>query len=116
MNINDESVKITITMKDKDNLIANATVSVKTEIYGWITIKNFCIWKSPILNDRIQEQINITPPSFRGVGKFHPLIFVEDEKLWHALESRIYDAFHLERSKKSMDGNNEGVDPEDIPF
>lgn len=116
MNINDEDLIITITIKDKPKLIANVTVAIKTEVYGWVTIKNFCIWKSDLMNNRLQEYINITPPSYNSIGKYHSHVFFEDEKAWHRLEARIYDAYFLKRSEESTAKLDGRIDPDEIPI
>lgn len=115
MNIKDEDTVITVTLKNQPKLIAHVTVAIKTETYGWVTIKKFCIWKSEIMNSRLQEHINITTPTYPAFGKFHHLVFIEDEKAWYKLEARIYDAYHLKRSEESnvkLDGR---IDPDEIP-
>ena len=41
-----ENVKIHIDIKNKENLLANATISIDTAEFGQITIKNFqMVWR-----------------------------------------------------------------------
>lgn len=108
----DEDVKITIFLKDKPRLLANATIAIKTDLFGWLTIKGFCIWKSDQMNERLQEYINITPPSNNVFGKYRPQVFIEDHRKWEEIEGRIYDAYHI----KSVSQPEEKVDMKDIPF
>src|SRR3989338_3273357 len=100
MEINDENVKIKITFPKKiTKLLANATVSLNTVEYGFITIKGFQIWPSPNMNTRLQEQINITPPSRQIYGKYMTFVYIENPESWQRLEERIYDAYHLAKTK-----------------
>lgn len=86
-----EDTKITIIIKNKGRLIANANVSIETVLYGFVTIKGFQIWISNRLNGRLQEYINISPPSILIYGKYSRQVFFEDEKKWEQLEEAIYN-------------------------
>lgn len=119
MEIKDENVEISIFFPEKQSsLLANATVSLRTIEYGFVTIKGFCIWISSRLNDRLQEKINITPPSKQIRGRYRPIVFVEEPiDNWYCLEARIYDAYHKAKIKiKYKQKQNEDVNPNDIPF
>ncbi|MFA7300786.1 MAG: hypothetical protein WC069_00545 [Candidatus Shapirobacteria bacterium] len=84
---------IKIKIKNKGNLLANANVEMHTSEYGMIIIKDFAIWKSAYLNERLGEHINIEPPTlFKGV-RYFPKVYFEDSMCWEALESQIYDAY-----------------------
>jgi len=98
MEISDEHIKISIFLKFKKRLLANATVSIETIPYGFITIKDFQIWESKNLNNRLQEFINIKPPARKVFGRWIDRVFVEDESKWHELETRIYDAYCVARN------------------
>lgn len=114
MEIEDENVKIKIVFPKKQmRLLANANISLNTIEYGFITIKGFQIWPSSQMNTRLQEEINITPPSRMLFGRYYPFVWIEDEKQWHELEGRIYDAYHKAKNKQV---DSEKVNPEDIPF
>ncbi|GEM_PF-3541437 len=102
-------IKIKIIIKDKPNLLANATVSLNTITFGFVTIKNFAIWKSKHFNDRLQEAINITPPATRGF-KYTPIVFFETRDKWFDLERQIYDAFSVSRSGKEEEIDIDEVD------
>jgi len=104
-------IKITITSKNKGNLLANATVSIFTLPFGFITIKNFQIWVSQHLNDRLQERINIIPPSVHAYGRYIPIVFLEDKKLWEELERLIYSEYSSKIKKA-----NENVDVDSLPI
>ena len=100
MEISDGNVKIRIFIKNKNNLLANAIVSLETVYFGWITLKDFQIWRSQNLNSRLQEYINIKPLQRNVYGKCLDRVFFEDNEKWYELEAKIYDAYFLARSKE----------------
>lgn len=105
-----DDIKIKIIIKDKPNLLANANISLNTIAFGFVTIKNFAIWKSKHFNDRLQEAINITPPATRGF-KYTPIVFFETPDKWFDLELQIYQAFVASRtSSKYEDIDLDAVD------
>src|SRR3989344_8904358 len=94
-----EDVKITIILKKgSPKLLANATISIETVYFGFITIKGFQIWNSRIFNERLQEAINIVPPTIMPYGHPYTFVFFEKEQKWFDLETRIYEAFVKERN------------------
>lgn len=113
LTINEDNLKIHIIFKDEGRLLANVHISIKTHEYGFITLKSFRIWKSDRMNERLQEQLNITPPSQKVYSKYIPLIFIEKIEDWSALEKRIYDAFCLARQQRHRN-ISEDVNPDDI--
>ncbi|KKQ89242.1 MAG: hypothetical protein UT12_C0019G0011 [Candidatus Curtissbacteria bacterium GW2011_GWC2_38_9] len=104
MIVADDDVKITVYLKDKNNLLANATVSIPTIEFGYVTIKDFLIWKSNNLNERLQEYINITPPTKQFYGRYHPGVFFEKKDCWYKLEEKIYDAYIKVKNKYHSNG------------
>jgi len=102
-------IKITIKIKDKPNLLANATVSFSTTVFGFVTIKNFAIWKSKYFNQRLNDQVNIEPPAQISYGKAYRLIFFETRDCWYELEQQIYEAYCSARTSPA-----EEIDPDDI--
>ncbi|HWA52328.1 MAG TPA: hypothetical protein VG895_04730 [Patescibacteria group bacterium] len=115
MSYQDEDVKITILWKDKGNLIANANISIETVSFGFITIKGFQIWKSEVQNSRLQESINITPPSKPMYGHYFKIVFLENEKSWFELERRLYGKF-LEKRIKIQENEKIDLDEVDADF
>lgn len=111
-----QDVKIKVYIKDKGNLIANANISVNTILFGFITIKGFQIWKSPHFNERLQEAINIQPPSKLVFGKYIIQVYFENRDKWFELEQMIYDAFNSERRKNSSIHESEDVNTDEIPL
>lgn len=113
--INEENIKIVIFLKDKPKLLANATITVQSMEYGQVSIKNWQIWKSDNMNERLQEKINVQPPSINMYGKYHPVIFFQDKDQFFQIESRIYDAFCKARTtREDHKPNNENVDPNEL--
>src|SRR3989344_8502223 len=108
-------VKIKVFIKDKGNLIANANVSINTVLFSFVTIKGFQIWKSDRFNERLQEQVNITPPTKQTYGRYTPQVFFEDKNKWFELEQMVYDAFNTERQKGNSKSASEEVNVDDIP-
>ena len=92
-------INIKIILKDKPNLLANANVSINTIELGFVTIKNFVIWRSTYFNERLQEAINIEPPKTQGFRRT-PIVFFETRDKWFDLERQIYDAFNVSRAGK----------------
>lgn len=103
-------IKIKITLKDKPNLLANATVSLNTTAFGFVTIKGFTIWKSKYFNERLQEAINIKPPAQFAFGKYYPQVFFESRDMWFDLEQKIYEAFKTSGTHSS----DEDIDVDEI--
>lgn len=103
-------IKIKIILKDKPNLLANATVSLNTTAFGFVTIKGFTIWKSRHFNDRLQEAVNIKPPAQLAFGKYYPQVFFESRDKWFDIERQIYDAFNTSRTGLK----EEAIDPDEI--
>lgn len=118
MEIDNENVKIKIYFpKTESKYVATAVVSVRTVEFGFLTIKMFRIWKSPYLNSRLQEKINITPPALVMYGATKQLIFIENADEWFRLEALIYDAYHLAVTKQhKRQPVNEDVNPDDVPL
>ncbi|EKD57940.1 MAG: hypothetical protein ACD_57C00082G0005 [uncultured bacterium] len=103
--MDNEDVKITIILKKgSPKLLANATISIETVYFGFVTIKGFQIWNSRVFNERLQEAINIEPPTIMSYGRPYNFVYFEKDQKWFDLETRIYDAFVKERNI-NMSGN-----------
>ena len=109
MNAND--IKIKIQMKNKNTLLANATVSINT-FCGFITIKGFQIWKSRNINERLGADVNITPPTKPAFGRYIHIVFFEDKNMWYDLEQEIHASFIKAQSEIQA---NEEVNIDEIP-
>lgn len=112
---------------DLPNLLANAEVTIYSENFGPIVMKDFQIWISPNLNSRLGVSINIRPPAVKYYGKWRPRIFFTDDHKWEYLERVIYESYQSQKLKQSPTGgntnrigNNPEVEdikiPDDMPF
>ena len=104
MELSDGNVKIRIFIKNKNTLLANAIVSIETVYFGWITLKDFQIWRSQNLNNRLMEFINIKPLSRNIYGKWLERVYFEDPEKWFELEARIYDAYFKALNEQGTKG------------
>lgn len=104
MELSDGNVKIRIFIKNKNNLLANATVTLETVYFGFLTLKDFQIWRSQNLNNRLMEYINIKPLSRNIYGKWLERAYFEDPEKWYELESKIYDAYFKARNEQEAKG------------
>lgn len=112
-----ENLKIKILPKNQSKLIANVNIAINTVEFGFITIKGFQIWKSNLMNERLQEKINIAPPSLRMYGRYISFVHVEDKKMWLELEHLIYSAYlRFSSVNKVKSKEDEKVNPDNIPF
>lgn len=102
-------LKITILMRNKPKLLANANISFNSS-FGMVTIKGFQIWKSPSYNSRLQEAVNITPPSIQFRGTYVQQVFFENKENWYEMERLIYSEFI-----KNGGHLSEEVNIDDIP-
>lgn len=114
MNNVDGDVKIKVLIKNKGKLLANANIAIETVTFGFITIKGFQIWSSTRFNERLQEAINITPPTKQAYGHFIQQVFFEDKDKWFGLEEKIYGVFVNTRGAANS-GKEEIVEHMDLP-
>jgi DNA-binding cell septation regulator SpoVG len=107
MNIN--NIKVNIKLSDSDKYLARATVIIDDllEIHGWR------ISQSEHFDQRFQESIWIQPPAYRsGFGKWRPIVFFDNKKVYENIETEIYDQYHLAKTK----GDSEKVNVDEIPL
>jgi hypothetical protein len=93
------NIKIEIKIKNKVKLLANANLILLTNDFGWVSIKDFQIWESNVYNKRLQDFINIKPPSVRVFGRYLDRIFFEDSEQWEILEKLIFDAYKQKQAE-----------------
>lgn len=78
--------------------------------FGDFKIKGYRILPSPNKNER-GENLWVTPPCYKdGGGRYHPIIFLPNKKLWKKIESNLLDGFHKatdEHFKKRFDLDDE---------
>ena len=121
-----DDIEIKITLLNSATLFARATVILFGcwEIHGWR------VMKSTKLHPVYQENIWIQAPCFKttnskGEKVWKEIVYITDKPTWELVHGMIYDAFHMERSKKeglaglpskSTNSTSEEVNPNEIPF
>lgn len=111
--INDIAVKIKLLKSE--TILAQATVILFDiwKEHGWKVLK------SDRIHSQFQDYVWIQAPSYKLGGKYYEMAFVDDRKLYEALMEKIYDAYHLARSKDPNYGvenpiSTEEINPDDI--
>ena len=91
--INDITVKIKLLKSE--TILAQATIILFDvwKEHGWK------ILKSDRLHPQFQDFIWIQAPSYKFIGKWNEIVFIDDSKLFEQVQEKIYDAYHLARSK-----------------
>ena len=59
------------------------TKAIVVLILGPIKLKGFRIMSNG------EGSLWVNPPCILGGGKYHPIFFIEDKDLWHALQAKI---------------------------
>ncbi len=113
------NIKIEINLiKNKGNLLANANVYITTDELGIFILKDFQVWKSSFINSRLNDSINIRPPSVEikeTPGKYRPRIFFKDKKVWEELECQIWHSYQVKCLKEEPPLEDIKI-PEEMPF
>ena len=86
--IDEIGIKIKITENKKMKAIVGL-------VFENFTIKGFRIQESEHEND-YGEKLWITPPSYKGPYKWHPIFYIPDLELWKELEKKIYKEYRKE--------------------
>lgn len=117
-NYEDENVKIRVreSKSKSPKIIALVDVFIKHFMGDFIEIKGFVIWSSDLLNGRLQEKLNITPPSIQIFGKRSTIVYIQNETFWFEIEGYIYSALLDFRRNRKDDTTEESIDLKDIPF
>ena len=63
--------------------------------FGEFVVKGFRIQVSEHENEN-GEKLWLTPPSYKGPYKWHPIFFMPDKELWKELEKKIYQEYHVQ--------------------
>ncbi|MCL4389857.1 hypothetical protein M1345_00520, partial [Patescibacteria group bacterium] len=87
-------------------ILAQATVILFDiwKEHGWKVLK------SDRLHSKFQEYIWFQAPSYKFIGKWNEIVFIDDSKLFDEVIGKIYDAYCLARSKNP----NQGKDDETV--
>ncbi len=81
--------------------------------FGDFVVRGFRIMESEYPNHK-GDKLWLTPPSYKGGVRYHPIFFVPDKTLWEKLSLRIWDEYyhqHTAQYSKRM-----GIDPKEIDF
>ena len=93
MNINLDEVLVKCKILDDKK-----TKSIISLDFGGLIIKGFRIQESGFENE-YKEKLWLTPPSYQGGGRYHPMFHLIDKEEWKKLEKKIYEAYR-EQSKE----------------
>ena len=66
--------------------------------FGAFVIKGFRVLESQFTNDK-GDMLWLVPPSYLGGGRYHPIFFMPDKKLWEELQKLILDNFYKQREE-----------------
>lgn len=91
ININEISLKIKI-LDDKK------TKAIITLDFGDFIVKGFRIQESQFQNYK-NDNIWLTPPSYPGSGRYHPIFFMPNKELWKELEIKILEDYYKASEK-----------------
>jgi len=95
MSIPIQVITIKIKLLNSSTILAQATVILFNcwEEHGWK------ILKSDRIHPVFQEEIWIQAPSYHRFGKWHEIVFINDRPLYDKVQEKIYDAYHLTKTK-----------------
>lgn len=95
ISISEISAKVVLLPEEKrshPNLLANASVTLRGDVGGYLTITGFTIWKSKYANSNMKnEDLSIQVPQKKN---FKYCLF--DEILWASVKKLIMDAYLYE--------------------
>ena len=100
--------EITVKAKIIENQKLKAIIGLD---FGEFVVKGFRIMESEFENLR-GEKMWLTPPSYRGVGRYHPIFYIPDKELWQKLEMKIweeYDKQVKEHYKKRLEITDDDI-------
>lgn len=107
--INDITIKIKLLKSE--TILAQATVTLFDvwKEHGWKVLK------SDRPHPKFQDYLWFQSPSYRLGSSWQEMVFIDDLKLYEAVIEKIYNAYHLAKSKQPDQGTKEEkIDPEDI--
>lgn len=87
MTINLEAITIKIKFIEEKKLKAIMSIN-----FGEFVVKGFRIQESKFENAR-GKLLWLTPPTYLGGGRHHPIFFMPDKERWKLLEEKIWDEY-----------------------
>ena len=117
-NIHSDDIKIQIKLLDANTLLARATVIFFeiVETHGWK------VMRSNRMHPNFGEEVWIQAPCYRkSDGKWKEIVYITDRRLYEQVQEKIYDAYHMAKTKKLgqkavEEVKTEEIDPNDIPL
>ncbi|OGE96814.1 MAG: hypothetical protein A3A83_02115 [Candidatus Doudnabacteria bacterium RIFCSPLOWO2_01_FULL_48_57] len=96
-------VKVRFSEKKKDQ---TATIALD---FGDFILKGFRVQNSKFVNSR-GDKLWLTPPVYAAHGRFIPIFYMPDKKLWEKLSKIIWDEYYNQLSfKRAQDGEQQWV-------
>lgn len=78
--------------------------------FGDFVIRGFRIMDSQYKNMN-GDELWLTPPSYLGGGRYHPMFFMPDKELWKVLEKKIWTEYEIKRKEHYI--KKMGIEKED---
>jgi len=66
--------------------------------FGEFVVRGFRVMESQFENAQ-GDKLWLTPPSYLGGGRYHPIFFMPNKELWQELEGRIWSEYKLKRDE-----------------
>ena len=122
MTITIDDITVKIKLLKSETILAQATVILFDiwKEHGWKVLK------SDREHPKFQEYLWIQAPSYKYFGEWREIIFIDDRQLYEQVQEKIYDAYHLARSKQpnqyptdkeeKQDATEEKIDIDSIPL
>lgn len=104
MNMKLDADKVVIKVKVVDAPELKAIISLD---FGDFVVKGFRIRKSDFESPE-GKKLWVTPPSYKGAYKWHPIFYVPNKELWKRLEERMLEEY--EQQSHLLNKRNYGVD------
>lgn len=98
--------EIIVKTKFVDQAVLKAIISLN---FGDFTVKGFRVMHSEFKNDN-GDELWLTPPSYFGGMRWHPIFFMPDKELWKQVEAKVWQEYKIQREefyKKQYDLKDE---------
>ncbi|KKQ23744.1 MAG: hypothetical protein US40_C0007G0058 [Candidatus Roizmanbacteria bacterium GW2011_GWC2_37_13] len=110
MTITIDDITVKIKLLKSETILAQATIILSDvwKEHGWKVLK------SDRLHPKFQEYLWFQAPSYKFMGKYWEIVFIDDNKLYEAVIEKIYDAYCLARSKNPTQNEKEETITEEV--
>ena len=92
MNINIEEIIVRVKIIDQKKL--KAIISLD---FGDFIVKGFRVMDSEYENPK-GDKLWLTPPSYVGMGKYHPIFYMPNKDLWKHLEVKVWGEYYKQKN------------------